>query len=282
MNLLLPFLIFIYSLQPAACWGDLGHRTVAYLAQKYFSNEAKQLVDDLLPGNNGQDISDAAVWADKMLRTIHPEAVGFLSRQIVVAEDTNQLSDQNLAKDDQADALKFLIHFLGDIHQPLHVEALEQGGNKIHVCFDHYCSKENLHAIWDTDIPHKMNGIKHNRKHNEEKEPAERWAASLFQANRFRPYYAECSDIQNPLECAMLWAKETNRLNCDYVLKNGIDWVEENDLGGEYYDGAAPIVNEQIYKAGVRLATWINTLAAQRTSSMGYLAAQGGRLGRYF
>ncbi|KAE8342582.1 hypothetical protein BDV24DRAFT_162472 [Aspergillus arachidicola] len=306
MNLLLPFLIFIYSLQPAACWGDLGHRTVAYLAQKYFSNEAKQLVDDLLPGNDGQDISDAAVWADKVKYTTMPATqpwhfldaednppescqVSFTSdcgrRGCIVSaiqNMTNQLSDPNLAKDDQADALKFLIHFLGDIHQPLHVEALEQGGNKIHVCFDHYCSKENLHAIWDTDIPHKMNGIKHNRKHNEEKEPAERWAARLFQANRFRPYYAECSDIQNPLECAMLWAKETNRLNCDYVLKNGIDWVEENDLGGKYYDGAAPIVNEQIYKAGVRLATWINTLAAQRSSSMGYLATQGGRLGRYF
>jgi hypothetical protein len=53
----------------------------------------------------------------------------------------------------------------------------------------------------------------------------------------------------------MLWAKETNRLNCDYVLKNGVDWLEDNDLGGDYYDGSAPIVNEQVYKSGIRLAT---------------------------
>jgi len=305
MKLLLPFLIFIHFLQPAACWGDLGHRTVAYLAQKYFTNEATQLVDDLLPSDDGQDISDAAVWADRVKYTIMPATREwhFLDAedhppgtcQISFSSDcgprgclvsaiqnmTNQLSDQSLAKDEQADALKFLIHFLGDIHQPLHVEALEEGGNKIPVCFDNYCSRENLHSIWDTDIPHKMNGITHNRKHNDEKEPAERWAASLFRANRLRPYYAECSDIQNPFECAMLWAKETNRLNCDFVLKNGVNWLENNDLGGEYYDGAAPIVNEQIYKAGIRLATWINALAAQRPSSVG-LVNQGGILGRCF
>jgi hypothetical protein len=68
MNLLLPLIIFIYSFQPAVCWGDLGHRTVAYLAQKYLSNEAAQLIDVLLPSGDGQDISDAAVWAD----TIRP------------------------------------------------------------------------------------------------------------------------------------------------------------------------------------------------------------------
>jgi hypothetical protein len=165
----------------------------------------------------------------------------------------------------------------------LHAEALERGGNEIHICFDKHCGKkENLHGIWDTEIPHKMNGIKHNEKHNDEKEPAERWAASLFRANRFRPHHAECSNIQNPLECATLWAKETNRLNCDYVLKRDIDWLENHDLGGDYYDGAAPIVNEQIYKAGVRLATWINTLAAQRPSSTGFLVTQDGKVGRNF
>jgi hypothetical protein len=191
---------------------------------------------------------------------------------------TNRVNDDKLDQNDQTEALKFLIHFLGDIHQPLHAEALDRGGNEIHVCFDGRCGKEeNLHSIWDTDIPHKINGLKHSLKHNEEKEPAAQWAASLFQTNRFRPLHAECSDIQNPLECAMLWARETNRLNCDYVLKNGVNWLEDNDLGGAYYAGSAPIVNEQIYKAGVRLATWLNALAAQR-SSTGKLVKQGGKV----
>ncbi|OKP11112.1 Nuclease S1 [Penicillium subrubescens] len=75
----------------------------------------------------------------------------------------------------------------------------------------------------------------------------------------------------------MLWARETNRLNRNFVLKNGVNWLEDNDLGGDYYDGSVPIVNEQIYKAGVRLATWLNALAAQR-SSMRKLVKQGGKV----
>ncbi|KAJ5440246.1 S1/P1 nuclease, partial [Penicillium daleae] len=82
--------------------------------------------------------------------------------------------------------------------------------------------RRTSYSISDTDIPYKINGLKYNLKYNEEKEPA---------------------------------ARETNRLNCDYVLKNGVNWLEDNNLGGDYYVSSAPIVNKQIYKAGVRLAT---------------------------
>ena len=153
---------------------------------------------------------------------------------------TDWINDDKLDKDEQTEALKFLIHFLGDIHQSLHVEALDRGGNEIHVCFYDRCARdENLHGIWDTDILHKINDLKHNLKHNKEKEPAAQWAASLFQTNRFRPRHAECSDIQNPLECAMLRARETNRLDCDYVLKNGVNCFgskKDEDGDGETDD----------------------------------------------
>jgi hypothetical protein len=65
----------------------------------------------------------------------------------------------------------------------------------------------------------------------------------------------------------MIWAKETNRLNCDFVFKNGVKWLLDHDLGGKYYDDAAPIVEAQILKAGIRLAVWLNALAADRASS---------------
>lgn len=45
-------------------WGELGHRTVAYLAEKYLSSAASDLVDNLLANNRGWDISDGALWAD--------------------------------------------------------------------------------------------------------------------------------------------------------------------------------------------------------------------------
>lgn len=189
------------------------------------------------------------------------------------------MQDLDLDKKQQGEALNFLIHFIGDLHQPLHVENKCRGGNEIHVHFDnHGGEKENLHSVWDTDIPHKILGIKHRLKQNEEKEPAVKWATKLFQSQGLRPLHAECADTQKPMKCSMLWAAETNRLNCDFVFKNGIEWLTENDLGGEYYEGAAPIVETQILKAGIRLAVWLNALAADRASSGGHCTPQGGKV----
>lgn len=47
-----------------ACWGGLGHRTVGYLAQKHFTEDAAQLFEDLIKPTDSFDISDAAIWAD--------------------------------------------------------------------------------------------------------------------------------------------------------------------------------------------------------------------------
>lgn len=47
-----------------ACWGGLGHRTVGYIAQKHFTDEAAQLFENLIKPTDSFDISDAAIWAD--------------------------------------------------------------------------------------------------------------------------------------------------------------------------------------------------------------------------
>jgi hypothetical protein len=163
----------------------------------------------------------------------------------------------------------YLIHFIGDIHQPLHDEAIKRGGNEIHVCFDNRCSKENLHGIWDTDIIHKINGLKHTEKHNQEKEAAAKWADTLYSANQAATA-AECVDLQNPEKCSIQWAAEANAYVCSYVLQPGVEWLENNDLGGSYYDGAVAIVEGQIGKAGVRLAAWINGLVAGSAAGEGF------------
>lgn len=50
----------------AACWGSLGHRTVGYLAQHYFTDAAAQLFEGLIDPSEHFDVSDAAVWADRI------------------------------------------------------------------------------------------------------------------------------------------------------------------------------------------------------------------------
>ena len=63
---------------------------------------------------------------------------------------TSQLMDANTDKKNKMVALKFVVHFIGDIFQPAHVIGQERGGNGDHVMFDHH--KSNIHSVWDTDI----------------------------------------------------------------------------------------------------------------------------------
>lgn len=172
----------------------------------------------------------------------------------------------------QTEALMFLFHFFGDLHVPLHVEGFAQGGNLIKVCFDGH--HDNLHSVWDTDMPHKINGIKHHSRHNEEKEASRKWAKRLIQQNQYTPSTAV--DVTDPRKWIMQWAEETNRLNCAVVFERGLEYLEKEDLAREYYDDAAPIIEEQIFKAGVRLAIWTNSLAEKRRANMTFVI-QGDR-----
>lgn len=158
----------------------------------------------------------------------------------------------------------YIIHFIGDLHQPLHTEHLARGGNDIHVCFDDHCSRENLHSIWDTAIAHKMNGLRRSETHDTTKAAAAKWATELFElTQRMGVPTSECADVRDPERCALGWGQESNALVCSYITKPGVEWLENHDLGGSYYEGAAPIVAAQISKAGARLGAYVNALAVE-------------------
>ncbi len=161
----------------------------------------------------------------------------------------------------------FVIHFLGDVHQPLHVENVERGGNGIPVCFDGDCSDMNLHKVWDTMIPRKSRDLGSRPSREAEKDAAAQWADELFAAQAAADVggvarmAGECVNIETAQKCAVKWAEESNDWICDYVLKEGVDGVKGKETGTWYYDGAFPIVDELIGKAGVRLGAWINAIA---------------------
>ncbi|BCS04904.1 S1/P1 nuclease [Aspergillus luchuensis] len=292
MRAFLLFTICTLSVQPAIAWGDVGHRAIAYLAEKHLTRTGSDLVNELLANDKGFDISDAATWADTIkwkrpltrpLHYINPNDEPPNSCSVSYPDDcpaegciislmanmTHQITDKKANETEKKEALMFLIHLFGDLHQPLHVTGVARGGNDIRVCFDAKApcdddnKKWNLHSVWDTAIPHKINGIKHSLKHNPERLASAKWADRLHQENRPRPIDTECAITRQPLKCIKKWATESNQLNCDFVMERGIEWLEENDLGGEYYEVAAPIVDEQIFKAAIRLAGWINALAAR-------------------
>jgi hypothetical protein len=167
------------------------------------------------------------------------------------------------------------MHFIGDLHQPLHVEDLRRGGNEIHACFGTKTfpcgdiKTHNLHHVWDTNIPHKICGLKTTAKPEQEKAAAQEWASRLVAEQRAGGVVAaaECADVANPDTCSLAWAGEANRYVCSAVLKplasNGVGWYEKTDLSKAYYTATAPVVEYLVGKAGVRLAAWLEAMVAQ-------------------
>lgn len=248
------------------CWGSLGHRTVAYLASLHFTPASNRFTNTLL---NGQDISEAALFPDKVRHMPQfaysagwhyidaqdnpPEHCGInMTRDCLaegcvvsaIANHTARVADPHLPRFYRGQSLRFMIHFFGDVHQPLHTEAEDRGGNEVAVHFDGHAT--NLHSVWDTLIPNKYAG-----NGDDELLDAWQWAQRLYDSHPID----ECTS--DAATCGLAWASEANAYVCSYVLAKD---VHDQDLGEGYYDGAVPIVDELVGKAGRRLAAWINAM----------------------
>lgn len=164
----------------------------------------------------------------------------------------------------------FVIHFLGDIHQPLHATGLLRGGNDIRpVCWRRQPTRAgvctgpmSLHSVWDTQIPHRICGLPPHMSVAQEKAAAAAWAADLHLRHGQSGVNTtgQCIDLDTG-SCAVGWATESNALVCSHVLKPGLAWLKSHDLSEAYFDQTWEVVDDVIGKAGVRLGAWMNAIA---------------------
>ena len=181
---------------------------------------------------------------------------------------TTRILNNSLPREDTAQALKFLVHFLGDITQPLHDEAQAFGGNKIPVTWNGVV--RNLHGCWDDEMPNRVaawspgSGV-----------PAATAIADLARdltemtyngtwSDAERANWTSCVDPTKPESCALEWAQDANRFVCSYVLRSAD--IAGQELNGTYYDGAKRIIQTQLAKGGLRLGYYLNNLALMGTS----------------
>jgi S1/P1 Nuclease len=178
-SIALGFTFLIATPSAAIAWGAEGHRLVADIAWHLLSPTARQAVDALLaaeaeidPDSRIRTLADAAVWADN-IRNARPETRGWHFDNVPLCgqgdparycRDRNcasaqierlrgVLADSNTALRDRLEALKFLVHFVGDIHQPLHTaDNNDRGGNDIPVTVAERVEPTNLHTHWDIDL----------------------------------------------------------------------------------------------------------------------------------
>jgi hypothetical protein len=149
-------------------WGPTGHRATGKIAEKYLSKKARTAIDKIL---GGQSLAISATWMDdirsdstydftadwhwvtiqdgdtydKSQKNPKGDIIATIERLI------KELKSHSLTPKDEAEKLKFLIHLVGDIHQPLHVGGgNDRGGNDVKVTW--FRTDSNLHRIWDSDM----------------------------------------------------------------------------------------------------------------------------------
>ena len=265
-------------------WGEEGHRLVGWIADQHLTQNARREVAFLLRADrlasgersNRTTLAEVAYWADEirdynwgkakgrwhyddipMCGEPNPEKYckkgNCASEQL--ARHVEMLKDRRIQPRYRNEALKWVVHIVGDIHQPLHAaDHDDNGGNKIEVAF--FGERDNppwgtirLHTVWDVHILRRL--------------IAQRGGEAAFRAQWIRgsdKHYWERGSVPQ-------WMAESHKLARDVVYRHlpggfacergrraaGVVTIDER-----YYDRAAPVVETQIRKAGIRLAKVLN------------------------
>ncbi len=265
-NLYLALIVWAASFELAFAWGQEGHSIVAELAQRRLSPAAATAVDAIL--GRGHSLASIASWADDQ-RSTHPETYNWHFVDIPIASNAydattqckpdpkgdcaiaalDRLKQQLRCGDAAArlDALRFAVHLVGDIHQPLHTVDEARGGNDIPVKVTFkgaVCSKNcdvdtNFHATWDSTLIQRT---------------VWNWGSYV---DRLETGWLSTPEAADP---ALVAGSPT-----DWVLQTHSAaqtvWNAKpasNVLDDSYYQQVLPILDRQLGLGGLRLATWLN------------------------
>lgn len=168
MKWILSFSLFFTALSDVRAWGPEGHMIVAEIAERQLTMTAKSGVNKLIPGSS---LADVSTWADSIKdksEWFHTKEWHFINLSdgqsydsidhvpggdIITAIDDMILTlrSKTSSLKDKQNALKFLVHFVGDIHQPLHAgRHSDRGGNSVRVTFEGW--NVSLHQLWDSTM----------------------------------------------------------------------------------------------------------------------------------
>jgi nuclease S1 len=182
-------LLFVLASPEAAGWAKFGHRLIGELAERQLSPAAREEVSRLLAGEPDPTLGGVASWADDMrdldgwkwtaplhyVRIHDPQCHFDAQRDCAdgacvvgaIERYSRELADRSLPSTKRAEALKFVVHFVGDIHQPLHAgQRPDEGGNKFQISVarggyntlgkadgaDASREATNLHSVWDFHV----------------------------------------------------------------------------------------------------------------------------------
>ncbi|TAK10458.1 MAG: S1/P1 Nuclease [Candidatus Manganitrophaceae bacterium] len=241
-------------------WGEAGHRIIADIAEQHLSERAHKEIRSLIGEASLASIAD---WADR-IRGDRPETahwhfvnIPFQASRYRPKRDCAEgdcliaaigrfraaLSDPARPVSERIDALKFLVHFIADLHQPLHAtDHVDRGGNDVPVVFfgeeiSLFSKKPwNLHAVWDAGLI--------DRTGLSEQAYVERLQARLKRRS--------IADLQSG--SVIDWALEAHRAAVDVAYRI----PKDRKLSKPYFEKSIPTMDGLLAKAGVRLARVLN------------------------
>lgn len=256
MRRLIACLLLTCCAPAVQAWGALGHRLVGDLAQAELTPAAAREVARLLTGELEPTLAGVSTWADQ-LRDTDPVRFKATARWhfvnlaehgcdyqpardckggcvvAAIEDQTRLLADRKLPRQLRVDALKFVVHFIADIHQPLHGGyARDRGGNTWQV--NYRARGDNLHSLWDNQLLENLDQRVYMRK--------------LQSLSLVVPAPARVL----PPDAAG-WARES----CAFVVAPGF-YPASHVIDAAYIAASRPLAEERLRRAGARLAQVLN------------------------
>jgi hypothetical protein len=235
-------------------WGQTGHRVTGAIAEKYLTPKAQLAISQLLIN---EDLAEASTYADEMRsnpsefwkKTANPwhyvnvfegrtysDIAPPPEGDAVTALEmfTKQLKSKKASLEEKQLALRFIVHIVGDLHQPFHAgNGTDKGGNDVKLQF--FWEDSNLHRVWDSGLIDRE-----NLSYTE-------WTNKL--SRKISSQQAKEWMEVNP----KVWIAESAKLRANL-------YPENDKLSWDYQYQNMPIVKQRLQMGGVRIAAYLNDL----------------------
>lgn len=244
-------ILFVISFQ-ALPWGKTGHRVIGLIAERHLTKKAKKNLSRVMGNETLAEVSNYMdfIRADDKYDHMSPwhyctipddqtyeeagtpeEGDAIVTIERLMAE----LETKNFTDEDEAFAIKLLVHLIGDIHQPLHVgNGRDKGGNAVKV--EYFWSSSNLHSVWDSGI---IDGQEY----------------AYTEYTDWIDHASESDILKWQDDDLMTWINESKEYRDQCY-----DLPESNKINYRYDYDNLDLVNLRLLQAGIRLAGVLNEL----------------------
>ena len=257
--------IVLFAVRPSWAWGPRAHRVATRVAYDRLTPAAREAIRELL--HEGDTLVSIASWADEEGHDAVPGSAGwhFVNVPISAAKYDPKfcgaggncvvekikhyrkiLADRNAPKQERTRALLFLVHFVEDVHNPMHVgDNHDRGGNNTQVQYYSDPTATNLHRVWDSQI------LEDASKNDN------RWVESI--APLLTPENIAAwskGDVETWADESLQEAKKAYQTPPGSPTSKPV--IRGTRIGREYSEYALPVIRRRLAQAGVRLANELN------------------------